>query len=223
MSIPTLYFLDSDNFFAFSRAAQQKPATGEYITDALGSVLVSPPKKELPEFHRWQFVDGAWLATPDHRGREGYMPDGKPCKIETWGPLPEGWSEIPPPETLDDSRQKKLSNLNAAFLAAEASGSLTSFLGFVIDATERAKRDVGGLITMLESKGEQETFFCDRDNNMQRVTLAQLKTIQLEIIGYGQQLYAKKWGLREAINAATNLKGLNAIRWDENLNSVGMV
>ena len=96
MQAPTLHFLDNDDFLTLSRPAQQNPATGEYITDALGAVLTPLPKAGLPEHHRWRLVQGAWVATPDHRGREGFMPDGIPCKIETWGPLPDGWAKEKP-------------------------------------------------------------------------------------------------------------------------------
>ena len=96
MQALTLHFLDTDDFLALSRPAQQNPATGEYITDALGAVLTPLPKSGLPEHHRWRLVLGAWVATQDHRGREGFMPDGSPCKIATWGPLPDGWTEEKP-------------------------------------------------------------------------------------------------------------------------------
>ena len=96
MQAPILYFLDEDGFFSISRPAQQNPATGEYMTDAMGAVLTPLPEADLPEHHRWRLVQGAWVATPDHRGREGFMPDGSPCKIEAWGPLPEGWTKEKP-------------------------------------------------------------------------------------------------------------------------------
>ena len=122
MQAPTLYFLDSDDFLTLSRPAQQNPATGEYITDALGAVLTPLPKAGLPEHHRWRLVQWAWVATPDHRGREGFMPDGSPCKIEAWGPLPEGWTVEKPvvPLTLEEARTAKLAEINAGYSAAMA-------------------------------------------------------------------------------------------------------
>ena len=46
---------------------------------------------------------------------------------------------------------------------------------------------------------------------MRTVTLAQLGTLQLEIIVYGQMLYARKWELREAVNAAQTPEAVAAI------------
>ena len=119
MQAPTLYFLDSDDFLTLSRPAQQNPATGEYITDALGAVLTPLPKTALPEHHRWRLVKKAWVATPDHRGREGFMPDGTPHKEEAWGPLPEGWTQEKPvvPPTLEEARTAKLAEINAGYSA----------------------------------------------------------------------------------------------------------
>ena len=117
MQAPTLYFTDNDGFLVLSRQAQPKPVlkianndnleTGashteqptapvEYMTDALGAVLTPLPDTMLPEHHRWRLVQGAWVATADHRGREGFLPDGTPHKIGTWGPLPEGWAKEKP-------------------------------------------------------------------------------------------------------------------------------
>ena len=72
-------------------------------------------------------------------------------------------------------------------------------------------RDVAGLITVLEATGQTETQFCDYGNVMRTVTLAQLGTLQLEIIVYGQMLYARKWELREAVNAAQTPEAVAAI------------
>ncbi|WP_027186651.1 hypothetical protein [Desulfovibrio cuneatus] len=119
MQAPTLYFLDTDSFLTSSRPAQLNPATGEYMIDALGAVLTSLPDDDLPEHHRWRLVQGAWVATPDHRGQEGFLPDGSPCKIETWGPLPEGWTVEKPviPPTLNEARTAKLGEINAGYSA----------------------------------------------------------------------------------------------------------
>lgn len=126
-------------------------------------------------------------------------------------------SEVPKPEppSLDEARAAKLEEINAAFARAETSGSLTSSLGFAIDATERANRDTEGLITIMEATGTASTYFCDHDNVMREVTLADVKTMRLEIIAHGQALYAKKWALRNAAEAAGSIEELDAIRWDD--------
>ena len=117
MQAPTLYFTDADGFLTSSRPAQQHPVTGEFMTDALGAVLIPLPDADLPEHHRWRLVQGAWVATADHRGRKGFLPDGTPCTVATWGPLPEGWTVEKPiiPPTLEEARTAKLAEINAGY------------------------------------------------------------------------------------------------------------
>ena len=117
MQAPTLCFIDDECFVTSSRPAQKNPATGEYMIDALGAVQISLPKGVLPEHHRRRLVQGAWVTTQDHRGREGFMPDGTPHKVEAWGPLPEGWVAEKPviPPTLEEARTAKLAEINAGY------------------------------------------------------------------------------------------------------------
>lgn len=115
------------------------------------------------------------------------------------------------PIALADAKAAKLSELAAAFDQAQATGHTLSVCGFEVDANETADRNVRGLITKLEATGAQSTPFCDYTNTMQRATLAQLKTIQLEIIGYGEALYARKWALRESVNSAETVDDVVAV------------
>ena len=121
--------------------------------------------------------------------------------------LPPGVTFVPdaepmPEELLAAARADRLVRLGDAFEHVQRFGHFGSSLGFEVDANERANRDVAGLVIMLEATGEKETVFCDYGNSMRRVTLEQLKTLQLELIAYGRMLYARKWELREAVNAA---------------------
>ena len=49
------------------------------------------------------------------------------------------------------------------------------------------------------------------DNTLAELTLEQLKTLQLELISYGNNLYAKKWSLRAQIEACTTKEEVDAI------------
>lgn len=124
---------------------------------------------------------------------------------------------IPDPEpdagaALAEARGAKLAELAEAFERAEANGHFASpTLGFEVDASARANRDVQGLLTLLEASGGAETAYCDYGNTMRTVTLAQLRALQLELIAYGQALYARKWALRAAIEAADSVAALDAV------------
>ena len=119
------------------------------------------------------------------------------------------------PPTIEEARAAKLAEINAAFERAGETGHVMSSLGFEIDANERANRDTEGLITVLTATGAAGTMFCDYNNVMREVTLEQLKRLRLEIIAHGQALYAKKWLLREAANAAQTVADIQAVIWED--------
>ena len=142
MQTPILHFTDTDSFITVSRPAQRNPATGNYMTDALGAVLTPLPESDLPEHHRWRLVKGTWVATADHRGREGFMPDGTPHKVGEWGPLPDGWTVEKPviPPTLGETRTAKLAEINAGYSGAmdyvQAGYPLSEVLSWERQATQ---------------------------------------------------------------------------------------
>lgn len=114
-------------------------------------------------------------------------------------------------QPLEDIKQGKLSQLTTSFAAVQENGHLTSSLGFEIDATERSNSDVMGLIITMNKGDEKKVLFCDYHNKMRVVTLEDLKILRLEIISYGQKLYAKKWMLREKIENSSSLEELKNI------------
>ena len=64
----------------------------------------------------------------------------------------------------------------------------------------------------MEAEGAPESLqFCDYNNEIHTVTLADLRVMQQEIIANGSALYARKWALRDAINIAATAEELNAI------------
>lgn len=64
-----------------------------------------------------------WEQIEDHKGKSGYV-NGVPTEIKEYGPLPEGWSDTPPPPTLDEAKAAKQAEISSAFNIA-MSASLT--------------------------------------------------------------------------------------------------
>lgn len=117
-----------------------------------------------------------------------------------------------PEETLETKKAAKLEELDAKFAITETEAYLTSSLGFQINAGERAYRDIEGLIKLLTAKPEITTVnFCCYDNTEVPVTLADLNTMQIEVILSGNSFYDQKWAYRKAINNALSIKELDAI------------
>lgn len=101
------------------------PATGEFLvvgmaqTDPLnqGSYLIPahstvspPPDADSGRVVCW---DGAqWVQVEDHKGKRGYL-NGKPHTITEYGPLPEGWSDTPPPRPAAEVRANLLAEIGA--------------------------------------------------------------------------------------------------------------
>ena len=42
-----------------------------------------------------------WEQVEDYKGKSGYV-NGQPHTIKEYGPLPEGWSDTPPPPTIEE-------------------------------------------------------------------------------------------------------------------------
>ena len=114
--------------------------------------------------------------------------------------------------SVEATRGRKEEELANAFTKATATAHLTCSLGFDIDANDAANRNVSGLVTLMEAEGAPESLqFCDYNNEIHTVTLADLRVMQQEIIANGSALYARKWALRDAINIAATAEELNAI------------
>lgn len=159
--------------------------------------------------------------------------DGLPVHIPNEGEWADTWAEInqyitdhnitpevepstnPAPETLEATKELKLQELASVFVNAEATGRVMSSLGYEIDATDRANRDVNGLIVELEAEKNPEItkIFRDANNEYHEVTLDNLYTMRLEIIAKGNELYARKWCTEELINSAEDKEAL----WNMNI------
>ena len=126
--------------------------------------------------------------------------------------IPTGYQIVAIPRpTLKEVCTKKLFELSKKHHEAEETGVIQSSLGFPVDASERANRDISGLISQMEMTNIDKTQFCDANNDFHEVTLDNLKIMQLELIQYAQSLYATKWQLRAAIETAKTVDELNAI------------
>jgi hypothetical protein len=118
----------------------------------------------------------------------------------------------PPVPTLEEVKAAKISEIKAAFVAAEANGFVESSLGFRADATRRSIEDIDGLIDLVSSGAlPAPVTFRDYDNAYHQLTLEQLNTLRLETKGRGPLLYARKWELEGAVDAAETVETLAGI------------
>lgn len=114
---------------------------------------------------------------------------------------------------IENVKARKLAELNRAMEEAKISSSVSiqSSVGYTVNANTTAKQNVDGLITAMTATGRDTVSFMTFDNKLVELTLEQLKTIQLELISYGNNLYARKWALRSQIEACTTKEEVDAI------------
>lgn len=114
---------------------------------------------------------------------------------------------------IENVKARKLAELNRAMEEAKVSSSVSikSSVGYTVNANTTAKQTVDGLITAMTATGRDTVSFMTFDNQLVELTLEQLKAIQLELISYGNNLYARKWALRSQIEACATKKEVDAI------------
>lgn len=114
---------------------------------------------------------------------------------------------------IENVKARKLAELNRAMEEAKVSSSVSikSSVGYTVNANTTAKQNVDGLITAMTATGRDTVSFMTFDNQLVELTLEQLKAIQLELISYGNNLYARKWALRSQIDACTTKEEVDAI------------
>ena len=125
----------------------------------------------------------------------------------------------PPREPdLAELKQMKLGALDGAFNEYRNSSEtfLISSLGFKVNANVTAFDNVSGLVAQLQyktDKGEEKPLvgFVTFDDELVMLCLGDLKTLQVEISENGSNVYAQKWMLRQAIQAAEDKEALDAI------------
>lgn len=114
---------------------------------------------------------------------------------------------------LENVKARKLVELNRKMEEAKTSSSVSilSSTGYTVNANTTAKQNVDGLITAMTATGREVVGFMTYDNQLINMTLEQLKTIQLELISYGNNLYARKWALRSQIEDCKTKEEVDAI------------
>jgi len=113
-------------------------------------------------------------------------------------------------EVPEPNKESKLTELKASFNEAAETATITSSLGFDIDANAVANQNITGLLITLEDD-TTEVLFRGSDNAFHKVTRPNLVTMQKEVIENGQRLYTLKWQYETQIEAAKTQEEVNAI------------
>ncbi len=138
---------------------------GVYIGSAAASAGTVPPKNAtrtppVLEQGTWPVFDRtsqSWHSLPDFRGRTGWV-GGQAVTIASLGPLPDGWSDVPPTSpavTTDDG--------NATGAQAEAGTLVYLTNSGVYHRRESCARGKGSWLSLDEIRaGDQAARPCGR-------------------------------------------------------------
>lgn len=120
---------------------------------------------------RW--TGAAWEQVENYKEREGYL-DGQPHTIREYGPLPEGFSDTPPPPTFEEAVTAKLGEvmggyssafrpLEAVYPAAEREGwPLQEAEAKALKADPQAQTPVLSALVQLRARGESVTELAEK-------------------------------------------------------------
>ena len=234
-SVITGYHYDSDNFFYDgTRVVQKINGVANYPK----YVLENAPA--LKEGYWYKCTDGkSWTAiakpttcseaikmglsaisnSPKQHAREVcsllqslVAAESEEYRIKTDSSTLEMSIEAIPEKTFEEVKAEKEAELESKSAAFENTLNkdmyFTSSVGFRVNGDRRTRSNIEDLITHSPSF---PVTYRDYDNQTQKVTQDQLKTMLVEHITNGNNLYVQKWAFEEQINACTTVEELKAI------------
>lgn len=145
-----------------------------------------------------------WLAGDTYLSPARYMKE--------LGELPEGAILVKPEKPLEVYKQEKHKELSYKFSDVQEKAYLTSSLGFMINAGRTAKADIDGLLEVLQDDTTSTVLFRCYDNSFVNVNLDNLKTMRLEVIKSGQELYQQKWTFGAMIDSCNTSEEVESIK-----------
>jgi hypothetical protein len=161
---------------------------------------------------RWN--GSAWNQAENHRGEKVWI-DGVETEITEYGPLPEGWSDSPPPATLEEAKTAKLAEISTAYSAYDADGSVMTAAGYPIQVGQAHVSKLDGAIRFAEMAGATEIYITDAENvTHYAVSLADAKGVLMEQMGAALAAHLKKQTLRAEVEAAGTVEDVGTIAWE---------
>lgn len=122
------------------------------------------------------------------------------------------WSKLRTPAMIfAENKTAKLAAVSSAF-AAHCKGAFECSLGWPMQFGEADVQKMEGAIRLLEADESQAPYVVDADDTLHTgVTIANMKTIQLEMMQHYAGAYLRKQQLRAEISACTTQAALDAV------------
>lgn len=119
-------------------------------------------------------------------------------------------------KSLEDVKAIRLEEISKKFDEISETAHVMSSCGFMIDANEKANRDIEGLLKVMNNDGTESELFRDYNNEFHAVTLKQLQVMQIEVIKNGQYIYKQKWQFCTTLEALQNVEDVIAMNIEYN-------
>jgi hypothetical protein len=101
------YYNDTHPLRPYTHSLPAMPGTLPPVNALRGESLPSARQGWHPAF-----ADDAWIEIENHIGEEGWV-NGVMCKIDAYGPLPDGWSDTPPEPSAEDLKEQRKAQIMA--------------------------------------------------------------------------------------------------------------
>jgi len=202
------------------------PATGEYLGETTADESPLEPGKFLMPAHTTETPpclltehtvavwDGSeWSKVEDHRGEKGYIGSSQEeTEIKEIGPLPDEWSDTPPPPTFEEELEQKLQELSGKYRSYLLSGSIMTSIGFNMQVGNEHSASLENAIIMAEIKEQESIYITDADDvSHPNVPIEDARKILFEQREAVLAAHSKKQELRDRIKGATTVEELIAI------------
>ena len=117
---------------------------------------------------------------------------------------------------LESERELTLQKLSLAFEKKLTASTVESSLGFTVDADIQALINVQQLRFVMDQEGQETVEFCDAENVLHTITLADVETLEKEIAPVALKLRVWKFATRARINMATTVEEVEEIEAELN-------
>lgn len=116
---------------------------------------------ELREGFIPRWTGTAWEQVENHKGEEGYV-NGQYTIIREYGPLPEGWSDTPPPPSPEEQARERVACIKAELQTLDADSSRAMRAMLAGTATEEDQTRLAELesrvVALRQERAELEAF-----------------------------------------------------------------
>jgi len=152
-----------------------------------------------------------WEQIENHKGRKGFV-SGEPKEITEYGPLPDGWSDTPPPPTPKEAMETRLNELAAHRDSLYFGGFTYQIVPYSLDESTRNKMH-GIAVTLAPMPDEASIDWWDEDNALHTFTAAAWGEFMSAILWYSQAIWRAWAAHRTAITALreADVENANAI------------